>query len=157
MRTNLRETKQLQEYLHGTSNRESIVMETSTLPSQFLLPIKFASLSPTLRREKTLKWNLILVTYFDKAFLNLSDRGHSSFSMLKYYPRYHGLQGPKLGANITRQDHIKAGPVPRAPASIISSVTEIVIVIIFAAYQGHLQGFFINPNLKKSSVIVHMI
>ena len=37
------------QHLHGTSQRESIVMETSTLPIQSLLPTKFAGLSPTLR------------------------------------------------------------------------------------------------------------
>ena len=70
--------------------------------------------------------------------------------MLQYNPRYQGLKGPKFGANITIQVNflfIKAAPVPTAPASIISSVTEIMIVIIFAAHQGHLLGFFANPNL----------
>ena len=161
MWTNLQERKQSpQEYLHGTSQRESIVMATSTLPSQSLLPIKFASLSPTLRGEK--HWNWIW-------FLSPTLTRHSWISLIEGtdpFPCFNTIQDITvwrvllLGANIIIQVNFLfinaiAAPVPTAPASIISSVTEIMIVIIFAAHQGHLQDFFFyQPQLVQCTVYI---
>ena len=119
------------------------------------------NMSKTSIFEKTQKhWNGIweLVTYFDKALLNLSDGGHSSFSLLQCNPRYYSLKGPKWGANKTIQVQFLfirvLAPVPTAPSSIISAVTEIVIVIIFAAHQSNLHGFFISqPSTLSISFV----
>ena len=64
-----------------------------------LQPWHASIITSKLRRAK--HWNGIwdLVTYFDKALLNLSDRGHSSFSLLQYNPRYHSLEGPEQVAS----------------------------------------------------------
>ena len=74
------------QHLHGTSQSESIVMETSTLPIQSLLPTKFAGLSPTLRRHMCDTGNSVVVlrefTYIDEGFLDRPYRGDTSFSLL---------------------------------------------------------------------------